>query len=375
MLRLIPAWWCLQCRRVSLFPLNVRRCVTVSTAENQQTVEALYDLSVDIQKVRKLRGWVLHQSPAYAKEVADMLKDLGASEAAISHILTAHPEAVLCSPEQTLAQKELWTSVCPNRKELVGIIEKFPASFFTSSRHHDNQRSNITYFQSLNLNKRIIAKLMAGAPQSFSRPAEQNEDMVRTLQRTYRELGGEEDNMKIWLQKLLTQDPFVLLKAPQVLRQNMLFLRDRGFTTPELLFLLSKLKGFVTDLNPDSMRLTLAFSRDTLGCSEEELRHIILSCPALLYYREDILAERFWGLRDAGVSVRQIAQTPTVLELTTQIVKYRIQRLESHGFDVRTAGLDILTGTKKDFEIRFGKLQLRRQRPLFNPVAPLKGDD
>ncbi|XP_061826063.1 transcription termination factor 2, mitochondrial [Nerophis lumbriciformis] len=375
MLRLATAMLCLQCRHVTSSPLNLRPCVTLTSAENQQTVKALYDLSVDIQKVRKLKGWVLRQSPAYTVEVADLLKAIGASEPIISRILTVYPEAVLCNPAQTLAQKDLWMSVCPNQKELVGIIEKFPASFFTSSSHHGNQRNNITYFQNLNLNKRIITKLMASAPQSFIRPVEQNEDMVCNLQQTYQELGGEEANMKIWLQKLLTQNPFVLLKPPEVLRHNMLFLRDKGFTTAQLLYLLSKLKGFVTDLNPDSMRHTLAYSQDTLGCSEAELRDIILKCPALLYYPEDILAERFQGLCNAGISMYQITQTPTVLELTTQIVSYRIQRLKLHGYDVRTASLDVLNGTKKDFETSYAKLQLRRERPIFNPVAPLKGDD
>lgn len=64
-----------------------------------------------------------------------------------------------------------------------------------------------------------------------------------------------------------------------------------------------------------------------------------------------------------------------MLELTTQIVNYRIQKLQSRGYDVRTASLDVLNGTKKDFEVNYVKLQLSRQRPLFNPVAPLKGDD
>ncbi|XP_037111261.1 transcription termination factor 2, mitochondrial [Syngnathus acus] len=375
MLRLITASLCLQCHRVTFLPSSFRPCVTLSSAENQQTVEALYDLSVDIQKVRKLKSWVLHQNPAYTKEVADLLKGLGASGSIISQILTVYPEAVLCNPDQTLAQKELWTSVCPNQKELVRIIEKFPASFFTSSSHHDNQRNNITYLQSLNLNKRMITKLMASAPQSFSRPVEQNKDMVRTLQQTYRDLGGDEANMKIWLQKLLSQNPFVLLKPPEVLRQNMLFLQDRGFSTAELLYLLSKLKGFVIELNPDSMHRTLNYSQDILGCSETELRDIIVSCPALLYCPEDTLAERFQGLLRAGISMHQIIQTPTVLELTTQIVNYRIQRLKSRGYDVRTASLDVLNGTKKDFEVSFEKLQLCSARPLFNPVAPLKGDD
>lgn len=273
------------------------------------------------------------------------------------------------------AQRELWTTVCPNQRELVGIIEKFPASFFASFSHHAHQRANIAYFQSLHLNKRIITKLMASAPQSFSRPVGQNREMVRTLQRAYLELGGDEANMKIWLQKLLSQNPFVLLKPPEVLRDNLLFLRDRGFSTIQLLHLLSKLRGFVTELNPESMRRTLAYSQETVGCSEAELRDIVLRCPALLNYSEAILAERFQGLLGAGVSMAQIRETPTVLELTTQIVSYRIQRLKAYGYDVRTGSLEALNGTKKDFEMSYGKLQLRRERPLFNPVAPLKVDD
>ncbi|XP_038561378.1 transcription termination factor 2, mitochondrial [Micropterus salmoides] len=375
MWRLIATSLCQRCQRVKALPLNLRPCATLSSAENQQTVEALYDLSVDIQKVRKLKGWVLHQSPAYAKEVGNLLQDMGASGSIVARILAAHPEAVLCHPEQMQAQRELWMSVCPNQKELVGIIEKFPASFFTSSSHNDNQRNNIAYFQRLNINKRIITKLMASAPQSFSRPVEQNEVMVRTLQQAYQELGGGEANMKIWFQKLLSQNPFVLLKAPEVLRENLLFLRDKGFSAAELLRLLSKLRGFVTELNPDTMRCTMAYSQDTMCCSETELRDIILNCPALLYYPEAILAERFEGLLGAGISMSQIRETPTVLELTPQIVNHRIQLLRAHRYDIKTGSLEVLNGTKKDFEMSYGKLQLRRERPLFNPVAPLKTDD
>ncbi|XP_034734309.1 transcription termination factor 2, mitochondrial isoform X2 [Etheostoma cragini] len=375
MLRLIATSLCLRCQCAPVLPLHLRPCATLSPAENQQTVEALYYLSVDLQKVRTLKGWVLHRSPAYTKEVADMLKDMGASGSIIARILAGHPEAILCPPEELQAQRKLWMSVCPKDKELVGIIEKFPASFFTSSSHHDNQQKNIAYFRSLNLNKRIISKLMASAPQSFSRHVEQNEMMVRTLQQAYQELGGEEANMKTWLQKLLSQNPFVLLKPPEVLRQNLLFLRDRGFSTAQLLRLLSKLKGYVTELNPDSMRRTLAYSQDTMGCSEAQLRDMILNCPALLYYPDDILAERFESLLKAGISMSQIIETPGVLELTTQIVKYRIQRLSAHGYDVTAGSLEVLCGTKKDFEMSYEKLQLRRERPLFNPVAPLIGDD
>lgn len=266
-------------------------------------------------------------------------------------------------------------SVCSSQKDLVSIIEKFPASFFTSSSHHNNQQDNITYLLSLNLNKRIITKLMATAPQSFSHPVEQNKAMVHTLQQAYQELGGDELNTKIWLQKLLSQNPFVLLKPPEVLKQNMLFLQDKGFSRAELLHLLSKLKGFVTEMSPDSMHRTLAYSQDTMGCSEAELRDIVLKCPALLYYPEATLSERIEDFLRAGISISQLKETPTVLELTSQIVNYRIHQLKSHGYDVRTGSLEVLNGTKKDFEMNYAKLQLRRERPIFNPVAPLKGDD
>lgn len=375
MLRLIAASLCLRCQWVTPLHFNLRPCATQSSAENQQMVEDLYRLSVDIQKVRKLKAWVLRQSPAYPKEIAYLLKDIGASEFSIARILTSHPEAVLCHPEHIQAQTELWMSVCPSQKDLVSIIEKFPASFFTSSSHHKNQQENIAYFQSLNLNKRIITKLMATAPQSFSLPVEQNKTMVHSLQQAYQELGGDESNMKVWLQKLLSQNPFVLLKPPEVLKQNLLFLQDKGFGSAELLHLLSKLRGFVTELSPSSMQRTLAYSQDTMGCSGTELRDIVLKCPAMLYYPESTLSERIKGLLHAGISMSQLRETPTVLELTTQIVHYRIQRLKSHGYDVRSGSLEVLNGTKKDFEMNYGKLQLRRERPIFNPVAPLKGDD
>ncbi len=112
------------------------------------------------------------------------------------------------------------------------------------------------------------------------------------------------------------------------------------------------------------MRLTLSYSQETLGCSEAELRQIVLQCPAFLYYSVPILADRVEGLLTSGFSMEQIMETPTVLELTTQIVQYRIQKLRSFGYDVRSGSLEVLSGTKKDFEMSYGKLHLRQERPL-----------
>ncbi|XP_051952720.1 transcription termination factor 2, mitochondrial [Xyrauchen texanus] len=374
MLRLVRTSMCLYCQRAQVM-LHMRPSSSFIQEENTVAVDTLYDLSVDISKVRKLKGWVLRQSPVYVSEIATLLRDMGANGQVIARVLELYPEAILCTPEQMEVQKKLWMTVCASQKDLVGIIEKFPASFFTPSSDHDNQTANILYFQTLLLNKRIISKLMAIAPQSFSRPVEQNQEMIQALQKTYLDLGGREDNVKAWLQKLLSQNPYVLLKHPEALRNNLMFLREMGFTSNDLLQLLSKLRGFVTELNPESMKVTLSYSQETLGCKEAELRQIVLQCPAFLYYSVPILADRFKGLLSAGVTMEQITATPTVLELTTHIVQHRIQKLHSYGYDIRTGSLEVLNGTKKDFEMNYGKLHLRRERPLFNPVAPLSTED
>ncbi|XP_061085709.1 transcription termination factor 2, mitochondrial [Conger conger] len=355
---------------------SARPCSTLPPggAENQLTVDSLYDLSVDIRKVRKLKGWVLLQRTAYVRETAGLLRDLGADGPAIARVLEQHPEAVLCHPEEVRAQRELWASVCPNNRDLVGIIEKFPASFFTVT-HQASQKANIEYFQSLKLNKRIVSKLLASAPQSFCRPVEENQEAVRALTEAYLSLGGEEGNLRIWLQKLLSQNPFALLKPPGSIRDNLAFLRARGFSPAELLQLVSKLKGFFSELSPAGMGDALAYAQGALGCSDGELRAMALQSPALLYHPAPVLEDRLRVLLAAGVSVRQIAETPSVLELDTHIVLHRVQRLRSYGYDVGTGGLEALTGTKKDFEESAGRLHLRRARPLFNPVAPLKAPE
>ncbi|KAL3048261.1 hypothetical protein OYC64_006938 [Pagothenia borchgrevinki] len=375
MLRVTTASLCSYCQRIRLLVPNSASAFTVTSPnkkpENQLTVDSLYELSVDIRKVRKFKAWVLSENSSYVSETADVLRDMGADTAVIALILETHPEAVLCRPEDVAAQRDLWVSVCPNKRELMRIIEKFPASFFTLT-HYSNQRDNILYLQSLRLSNRIIGKLMASAPQSFSRPVVLNKEVIHTLRETYLDLGGDEGNLRIWLQKLLSQNPFILLRPAEAWRDSLGFLREQGFSTEELLGLVSSLRASIAELRPECMQQALAFIEEALECSKDELKVIVIHCPAILYYSLPTLVARFHGLMDVGVSMEQVKESPNVLELTTQIVLYRIQKLASYGYDVRSGSLDVVVGTKNDFEMSYGKLQLRQQRPLFNPVAPLR---
>lgn len=373
MLRVTSASLCASCQRMRLLlpPSVSASSLTppIKRQENQRTVSSLYELSVDIRKVRKFKGWVLSERTAYVSETADLLRDMGADATVIARILETHPEAVLCRPEEVTAQRDLWESVCSSKRTLLNIIEKFPASFF-SVNHHSNQRDNIHYLQSLQLCKRIISKLMASAPHSFSQPVESNKEVINTLRETYLDLGGDEVNLRIWLQKLLTQNPHILLRPAEAWRDSLNFLREQGFTTEELLSLVSSLRASIAELKPESMQQALAYTEGALDCSKDELKKVVIRCPAILYYSVAMLAGRFQGLMDAGVSTQQVKESPNVLELTTQIVLYRIQKLASYGYDVRSGSLDLIVGTKKDFEMTYTKLNLRQQRPLFNPVAP-----
>ncbi|XP_047245619.1 transcription termination factor 2, mitochondrial-like [Girardinichthys multiradiatus] len=376
MLRITAASLGTSCQKMRLVLLPSASLITTATTcskreENQCTVDSLYELSVDIRKVRKLKGWVLSETTAYVSETASLLRDMGAGTAVIAHILETHPEAVLCQPEDVVAQRDLWRSVCSSQRALLSIIEKFPASFFSVS-HHSNQRAYILYLQSLRLNNKIISKLMASAPQSFSRHLELNQEVIHTLRETYLDLGGDEGNLRVWLQKLLSQNPYILMRPAEAWRDSLGFLKDQGFTTEELLSLVSSLRASISELNPEAMQQALAYVQDALSCSEDELKLAVIRCPAVLYYSLPTLAGRFQGLMDVGVSVKQVKESPNILELTTQIVLYRIQKLASYGYDVCSGSLDVIIGTKKDFEMSCTRLNLRQQRPLFNPVAPLR---
>ncbi|XP_065497583.1 transcription termination factor 2, mitochondrial [Caloenas nicobarica] len=347
---------------------------TKSREENKKTIESLYNLSVDIKKIRRLKEWVLLQDVAYVKEVAGILQEMGADEPAVASILERCPEAILHTPAEVNSQRTLWQLVCQNENQLIKLIEQFPESFFTTE-HHENQKANILFFQELGLKNNIITRFLTSAPTIFYNSVEKNKNVIEELQRNYLSLGGSDANMKIWILKLLSQNPFILLNSSTAIQENLEFLQKNDFTDHEVLQLLSKLKGFIFQLTPTTMQKSMLFSKNIFKCSDQELKQLVLKCPALLYYSVPILEERLEGLLKEGISIAQIRETPMVLELTTQIVQYRIKKLSALGYDIKSGTLESLNGTKKDFEVSYGKIQSKKERPIFNPVAPLNIED
>uniref|UniRef100_A0A8C5M6E2 Mitochondrial transcription termination factor 2 n=1 Tax=Leptobrachium leishanense TaxID=445787 RepID=A0A8C5M6E2_9ANUR len=345
-----------------------------NSKENKRTVEQLYYLSVNIKKIRQVKGWVLSKDAAYVEETADFLKSLGAGEMTVASILERCPEAFLHDPVELDAKKCLWRSVCSSDDQLLKIIEKFPESFF-SYKYPENQRANINYFQDLGLNKKIVCRLLTSSPQIFCNSVEDNEHIISTLEENYLGLGGSEANFKTWLMKLLSQDPFIILKPPSALKKNLHFIQRLGFCDHDVLKLLSNLKGFIFDLNCNTMESSMLFTKKVFECSDEELKPIILKFPGVLYYTVPVLEERLKCLLKEGASLDQVKACPSVLELTTQIVEYRIAKIKSLGHKIKDQNLEVLNGTKKDFEVSYGRLQVKKMRPLFNPVAPLQIDE
>ncbi|XP_074025040.1 transcription termination factor 2, mitochondrial [Numenius arquata] len=347
---------------------------TKSREENKETIESLHRLSVDVKKIRRLKEWVLLQDVAYVKEISGILQEMGADKTAIANILERCPEAILHTPAEINSQRALWQLVCQNEKQLIKLIEQFPESFFTIDCH-ENQKANILFFQELGLKNHIITRFLTSAPSIFYNPVEKTRNVIETLQRNYLSLGGSDANMKIWILKLLSQNPFILLNTSSTIQENLEFLQKNDFTDHEVLQLLSKLKGFIFQLTPTTMQKSMLFSQNVFKCSDQELKQLVLKCPALLYYSVPVLEERLEGLLKEGISVAQIRETPMVLELTTQIVQYRIKKLSALGYDIKSGTLENLNGTKKDFEVSYGKIQSKKERPIFNPVAPINIED
>ncbi|KAJ6658901.1 hypothetical protein lerEdw1_019537 [Lerista edwardsae] len=371
---LLPAISALWNQRKNGNALQHFKYTTISEKENKTTVDILNALSVDVKKIRRLKPWVIAKEATYAQETARILQEMGADQSTVACIFERCPEAILCRPTDIICQRDLWLSVCRNEKQLVDLIKRFPESFF-AVEHYENQKANIRLFQDLGLKNTIVSRLLTGASHVFYNPVEKNKHLIETLQSNFLHLGGSEENMKNWLLKLLSQNPFILLNTSANVQQNLRFLQENHFTDSEVLSLLSKLKGFIFQLNPSTMQKSMLFSKNIFQCSNQELKGLIIKCPALLYYSVPVLEERVEGLLKAGVSIGQIKEAPAVLELTSEIVQYRIKKLAAFGYNISSGTLDCLNGTKKDFEVTFGKIQAKRERPLFNPVAPLNIED
>nr|XP_034984361.1 transcription termination factor 2, mitochondrial [Zootoca vivipara] len=356
------------------FLLHFRYTSDVAAGENKATVQSLYELCVDIKKIRRLKPWVLSKEVTHLKETAKILQEMGADESSVAYIFERCPEAILCSPTDIHYQRELWLSVCQNEKQLVELIKRFPDSFFIV-KNYENQKANIRFFKDLGLKNTVISRLLTSASNIFYNPVAKNKHMIETLQSSYIRLGGSQENMKNWMLKLLSQNPFILLNSSATVEENLGFFQKNKFTDFEVLSLLSKLKGFVFQLNPSSMQNSLLFSKNIFKCSDQELKELIIKCPALLYYSVPVLEERLEGLLKVGISVDQIKQTPAVLELSAEIVQYRMKKLDAIGYSLKGRTLEYLNGTKKDFEVTYGKIQDKKERPIFNPVAPLNIED
>merc|ERR1719357_1254345 len=103
------------------------------------------------------------------------------------------------------------------------------------------------------------------------------------------------------------------MRPAEAWRDSLGFLREQGFTTEELLSLVSGLRASIAELQPATMRQALDYTQAVLQCSDAELRAVVLRCPAVLYYSVPKLVGRFQGLLDAGVSMEQVKETPDVL--------------------------------------------------------------
>ncbi|KAK2523661.1 Mterf2 [Columba livia] len=258
-----------------------------------------------------------------------------------------------CSPG--LIFSSVWTEVA-NRSFLIH------STYTTDTKSREENKKTIENLYSLSVDVKKIRRLKEWV---LLRDVAYVKEVADILQ----EMGADEPAVA----SILERCPEAILHTPA--EENLEFLRTNDFSDHEVLQLLSKLKGFIFQLTPTTMQESMLFSKKVFKCNDQELKRLVLKCPALLYYPVPVLEERLEGLLKEGISIAQIRETPMVLELTTQIVQYRVKKLSALGYDIKSGTLESLNGTKKDFEVNYGKIQSKKERPIFNPVAPLNIED
>ncbi|ETE60995.1 mTERF domain-containing protein 3, mitochondrial, partial [Ophiophagus hannah] len=83
-----------------------------------------------------------------------------------------------------------------------------------------------------------------------------------------------------------------------------------------------------------------------------------------------VLKERLDELLKEGISIEEIKELPAVLELSTEIIQYRIKKLNALGYSLKNGTLKYLNGTKKDFETTYGKIQAKNKGTLLEIADP-----
>ncbi|XP_077599325.1 transcription termination factor 1a, mitochondrial [Stigmatopora nigra] len=325
--------------------------------ENTSLLENLDLMGVDVRMARKRQPGVFRRLFTNEEGVAEFLEGKGASRRTVASIISRYPRAITRSKDHLEQRWQLWRNIFQTDLEIVAILDRSPESFFRSS-DNENLLKNITFLSSLGLGNQDIHRLLAAAPRAFSNSLELNRQMVDLLEDVCQELGGTDPQG--FAKAIILRNLYILIRSTKRVRSNVDFLRSSmNLSDADLLDLLQGSGAKILDLSTEYLKKNMSSLRGKLlvmGCSEEDVRKMIVAYPMVLYIGAATLGTKLDCLLKGGITAKQILEKPKVLDYSTENVTARLKELEGIGYDFQSKGIGILNLSQKRFEAKKDRL-------------------
>ncbi|XP_061616965.1 transcription termination factor 1, mitochondrial [Phyllopteryx taeniolatus] len=359
------AFKCVTVQCATVFPLRRFNSVTPNenepkasvNPENESLLENLNLLGVDVKMARKRQPGVFRRVFTNEQCLAKFLQGKGASRQTVASIISRYPRAITRSLEYLEQRWQLWRNIFQTDEEIVSILDRSPESFFRSS---DNSKleKNIAYLSSLKLSNKDLHRLLATAPRTFSNSLELNRQMVEFLEDVCVELGG--TGPEEFAKAIISRNLYVLIRSTKRIKANIDNLRAAlKLSDAELLVLLQGSGAKILDLSNEYLKNNMASLQErllVLGCSEEDVKKLIVGYPMVLYIGATTLSIKLDCLLKGGITMKQILKKPKVLDYSTQNVTARLEELHEIGYNFEVNGIGILDLSQKRFAAKIEKL-------------------
>ncbi|KAI5627683.1 transcription termination factor 1, mitochondrial, partial [Silurus asotus] len=326
-------------------------------SENKSLLENLSLLGVDIQMARRRQPAIFRKIQTNEQELIDFLEQKGASRDIIASIISRFPRAITRSEEHLEERWRLWRGIFNTDAEVVNILKRSPESFFRSS-DNSNLEKNIHYLSSLGIKPKDLHRLLTMAPRIFSNTLALNRMMVELLDSVCKSLGGTENEK--FARTVISRNVYILIRSTKRVRSNIEFLLSAlELNNDEALKLLQGHGAKILDLSHKSLKTNfrnLNLKLKSLGCSQKQVRELILNYAPTLFVSSDTLKQKLDCLVEGGIDIRHIVEKPKVMDYSVTTLKHRLDQLHQLGYDFDVNGISILDSSTKRFKSKLEKL-------------------
>ncbi|XP_068405246.1 transcription termination factor 1, mitochondrial [Eschrichtius robustus] len=335
--------------------------------ENEELLNNLLTMGVDVDMARKRQPGVFNRTGTNEQNLKTFLLSKGASKEVIASIISRYPRAMTRTPESLSNRWDLWRRIVTSDLEIVAILERSPESFFRSSNNL-NLEKNMEFLYSVGLTRKCLCRLLTNAPRTFSNSLDLNKQMVEFLQGVCLSLGHNDPTG--FVKKIIFKNPFILIQSTKRVKTNIEFLQSAfNLNNEQVLVLICGPGAKILDLSNDCMRRNYTNIKErlfSLGCTAEEIRKFVLSCPDVIFLGQKKFSDKIDCLIEEKISISQIIENPQILDSSISTLKSRIKELVNAGYNLSTSNISLLSWSQKRYNAKLKKLNTGQNVVLGN---------